>query len=206
MKHWGETYPGACSSRQTVGGRVLRRAVREGRPRFLWGGSSPVWCRYSHATYTKGVTSLSSCSPDQQRALLVPWERKGGVGRCLRTSAAPALAPFPRSLLRRLQCPAPVPCLCRLLCCGPRRSAKQTHSPAIWAKQQRPRLQSVVVQQQEGNTGRAAAAAGGDGGTTSADRYCRLQGDFCMLVSAAMQPALALPPAMGAFACPGTFQ
>ena len=95
MKPWRETYPGACSSRQTVGGRVLRRAVREGRPRFLWGGSSPVWCRYSHATYTKGVTSLfsSSCSPDQQRALLEPWERKGGVGRCLRTSAAPALAP-----------------------------------------------------------------------------------------------------------------
>ena len=111
MKPWCETHPGACSSRQTVGGRVLRRAVREGRPKFLWGGSSPVWCRYSHATYTKGVTSpfSSSCSPDQQRALLEPWERIGGVGRCLRTSAAPALAPFPGSLLRRLQCPAPVP-------------------------------------------------------------------------------------------------
>lgn len=67
-------------------------------------------------------------------------------------------------------------CPCRLLCCGPRRSAKQTHSPAIWAKQQqRPRLQSVVVQQQEGNTGRAAAAAAGGDGTTAADRYCRLQ-------------------------------
>ena len=51
--------------------------------------------------------------------------------------------------LRRLQCPAPV-CQRR----GPRRSAKQTHSPAIWAKQQqqRPRLQSewwTVVQQQQ---------------------------------------------------------
>ena len=125
----------------------------------------------------------SSCSPDQQRALLEPWERRGEGERCLRTSSAP----FPPSLLRRLQCPAPV-CLCRLLlcCCGPRRSAKQTHSPAIWAKQQqqrgegRPCLQSVVVQQQEGNTGRAAA-----GGTTAADRYCRLRvvhGDCCMLV------------------------
>ena len=98
-------------------------------------------------------------------------------------------------------------CPCRLLCCGPRRSAKQTHSPAIWAKQQRPRLQSVVVQQQEGNTGRAAAAAAGGDGTTAADRYCRLQRGSCsMLVPAAMQPALAVPPAMGALACPGTFQ
>ena len=104
----------------------------------------------------------------------------------------------------------PVPLL--LCCCGPRRSAKQTHSPAIWAKQQRgegrPCLQSVVVQQQEGNTGRAAAAAAA-GGTTAADRYCRLRvvhGDLCMLVTAAMQPALAVPPAMGGFACPGTFQ
>ena len=108
--------------------------------------------------------------------------------------------------LRRLQCPAPV---CQRQC-GPRRSAKQTHSPAIWAKQQqqRPCLQSVVVQQQEGNTGRAAAAAAA-GGTTAADRYCRLRvvhGDRCMLVPAAMQPALAVPPAMGAFARPGTFQ
>ena len=62
--------------------------------------------------------------------------------------------------LRRLQCPAPV---CQRHC-GPRRSAKQTHSPAIWAKQQqRPRLQSewwTVVQQeqqqQEDITGRSS--------------------------------------------------
>ena len=74
----------------------------------------------------------------------------------------------------------------------------------------RPRLQSVVVQQQEGNTGRAAAPAAGC--TTAADKYCRLRavhhGDCCMLVPAAVQPtlALAVPPAMGAFARPGTFQ
>ena len=61
LEPWNETHPGVCSSRQTVGGRVLRRAVREGRPRFLWGGSSPVWCRYSHATFTsRGVTHHTS--------------------------------------------------------------------------------------------------------------------------------------------------
>ena len=39
------------------------------------------------------VTPLSSSSPDPRRALLEPWERRGGGGLCLRTSAAPALAP-----------------------------------------------------------------------------------------------------------------
>ena len=39
------------------------------------------------------VTPLSSSSPDPRRALLEPWERRGGDGLCLRTSAAPALAP-----------------------------------------------------------------------------------------------------------------
>ena len=158
------------------------------------------------------VTSLfSSSSPDQQRALLEPWERRGGVGRCLRTSAAP----FPASLLCRLQCPAPVlpvpPPVLR-----PTPPSRLTHrqfgrsSSSGRGGEGRPRLQSVVVQQQEGNTGRAAAAAAGC--TTAADKYCRVRavhhGDCCMLVPAAVQPtlALAVPPAMGAFARPGTFQ
>ena len=97
--------------------------MREGRPRFLWGGSSPVCCRYSHATCIKqgghthtSLFSCSSCSPDQQRALPEPWERRGGVEQCLHTSFS---APFSPDLLRRLQCPAPVcQCLCRLLLCS----------------------------------------------------------------------------------------
>ena len=183
MKPWRETYPGACSSRQTVGGRVLRRAVREGRPRFLWGGSSPVWCRYSHATYTK--ESHHSPPPPVH---LINREPSLSPGRGKEESDGVSAPPQLHSLAPcSADCSVLHLCPSRLLCCGPRRSAKQTHSPAIWAKQQ-PRLQSVVVQQQEGNTGRAAAAAGA-GGTTAADRYCRLQGDCCISCAASISSA-----------------
>ena len=151
MKPWRETYPGACSSRQTVGGRVLRRAVREGRPRFLWGGSSPVWCRYSHATYTK--ESHHSPPPPVH---LINREPSLSPGRGKEESDGVSAPPQLHSLAPcSADCSVLHLCPSRLLCCGPRRSAKQTHSPAIWAKQQqqqRPRLQSewwTVVQQQQ---------------------------------------------------------
>ena len=127
------------------------------------------------------------------------------------------------SIPRLLALPTAVSCTCaaRAASCAAAHAAppsRLTHrqfgrSSSSRGGEGRPRLQSVVVQQQEGNTGRAAAAAAaGRGCTTAADKYCRLRavhyGDCCMLVPAAVQPtlALAVPPAMGAFARPGTFQ
>ena len=199
MKPWRETYPGACSSRQTVGGRVLRRAVREGRPRFLWGGSSPVWCRYSHATYTK--ESHHSPPPPVH---LINREPSLSPGRGKEESDGVSAPPQLHSLAPcSADCSVLHLCPSRLLCCGPRRSAKQTHSPAIWAKQQQQRhvcnqwwcnsrkatqvelqqLLVLVVQLQQTDTA-----------------------DYREVAVCPIQPALAVPPAMGAFACPGTFQ
>ena len=167
------------------------------------------YCTTDHHQCIELLSKLLSsrcCSPPPPPVHLINREPSLSPGRGKEESNGVSAPPQLHSLAAcSADCSVLHLCPSRLLCCGPRRSAKQTHSPAIWAKQ-RPRLQSVVVQQQEGNTGRAAAAAGAGGGTTAADRYCRLEGGCCMLVPAAMQPTLAVPPAMGAFACPGTFQ
>ena len=190
--------------------------MREGRPRFLWGGSSPVWCRYSHATFTsRGVTHHTS----PPLVHLINREPSLSPGRGKEESDGVSAPPQLHSLA-----PCSADCSVLHLCaCAASSCAAAAHAAPP----------SRLTHRQ---FGQSSSSGGGRGGrvcnqwwcnsrkatqvellqqllvvmvqlqqTDTAD--CRLQSGSCsMLVPAAMQPALAVPPAMGALACPGTFQ